>query len=57
MQEMDKNMLVIMHYVNEDSVEFFKYFLYTFQYPGGHQKSRDVAEIIKQKIKFKYFIF
>ena len=38
---------------SEDSVEFFKYFLYTFQYPGGHQKSRDVAEIIKQKIKFK----
>ena len=37
----------------QDLVEFFKYFLYTFQYPGGHMKPHETAKIIEQGIKFK----
>ena len=37
----------------QDLVEFFKYFLYTFQYPGGHMKSHETAKILKHNIKFK----
>lgn len=38
--------------------EFFNYFLYTFQYPGGHIKPRMVIKQIDAGIKFKpaYFI-
>ena len=36
-----------------DLVEFFKYFLYTFQYPGGHMKPHTTADIIRNNIKFK----
>ena len=37
----------------QDLVEFLKYFLYTFQYPGGHMKSQETAKILKHNIKFK----
>ncbi|CAE6485817.1 protein NO VEIN domain-containing protein [Candidatus Nitrosotenuis uzonensis] len=37
----------------QDLVEFFKYFLYTFQYPGGHIKPHEVKKIIDKGIKFK----
>lgn len=37
----------------QDLVEFFKYFLYTFQYPGGHIKTHEVKKIIDAGIKFK----
>lgn len=37
----------------QDLVEFFKYFLYTFQYPGGHIKSHEVKKLIEAGIKFK----
>lgn len=42
----------------QDLVEFFKYFLYTFQYPGGHIKSHEVKKLIESGIKFKpaYYI-
>lgn len=33
--------------------EFFNYFLYSFQYPGGHIKSQNVANQIKHGVKFK----
>jgi hypothetical protein len=33
--------------------EFFNYFLYTFQYPGGHIKGHNVAKQIEEGIKFK----
>jgi len=36
-----------------DLVEFFKYFLYTFQYPGGHMKAHKTSDIITHGIKFK----
>lgn len=38
---------------NEDLVEFFKKFLFTFQYPGGHIKSHEIADLIKHRIRFK----
>lgn len=43
----------------QDLVQFFKYFLFYFQYPGGHIKPERVKEIIDKKIKFKpaqYFL-
>lgn len=33
--------------------EFFNYFLYSFQYPGGHIKSQNVIKQIEAKVKFK----
>lgn len=33
--------------------EFFNYFLYSFQYPGGHIKSQNVIKQIEVGIKFK----
>lgn len=33
--------------------EFFNYFLYTFQYPGGHIKSHNIIKQIEAGIKFK----
>jgi hypothetical protein len=37
----------------QDLVEFFKYFLYTFQYPGAHIKTHEVKKIINVGIRFK----
>lgn len=33
--------------------EFFNYFLYTFQYPGGHIKAHNVIKQIEEGVKFK----
>ena len=38
---------------HNDLVEFFKLFLYYFQYPGAHIKSKDVLEQIEAGIHFK----
>jgi hypothetical protein len=38
--------------INEDLIQFFKYFLIKFQYPGGHLKPQENIELIKRKIKF-----
>lgn len=38
---------------NQDLIEFFRYFLYYFQYPGGHLKSQESAKMIIAGIKFK----
>ena len=38
---------------NQDLVEFFKYFLYYFQYPGGHLKPHETLIFINKGIKFK----
>jgi hypothetical protein len=35
-----------------DVVEFFKNFLYDFQYPGGHLKSQEIKKLIDADIKF-----
>ncbi len=43
----------------QDLVQFFKYFLFYFQYPGGHIKSHKLKSIIQNNIKFKpaqYFL-
>lgn len=43
----------------QDLVQFFKYFLFYFQYPGGHIKSHKLKEVIDRGIKFKpaqYFL-
>lgn len=37
----------------EDLVEFFKYFLYNFQYPGAHIKTKDILEQIVAGVHFK----
>jgi hypothetical protein len=37
----------------QDLIQFFKYFLYYFQYPGGHVKSNYINELIENGIKFK----
>jgi hypothetical protein len=38
---------------SEDLVEFFKYFLFYFQYPGGHIKTHKLKEVVDEKIRFK----
>jgi hypothetical protein len=38
---------------SEDLVQFFKYFLFNFQYPGGHIKSHKLKAVIDEGIKFK----
>lgn len=38
---------------SQDLVEFFRYFLYYFQYPGGHLKPKESLEYIQAGIKFK----
>jgi len=37
----------------QDLVEFFKYFLYYFQYPGGHLKPHETCKYINAGVKFK----
>ncbi|MDE6478668.1 MAG: DUF3883 domain-containing protein [Muribaculaceae bacterium] len=37
----------------QDLTQFFKFFLYTFQFPGGHLKAKDNSELIKLGIRFK----
>ena len=37
----------------EDLVEFFKLYLYTFQYPGAHIKSQEIVKQIDNGIHFK----
>lgn len=38
---------------SQDLVEFFRYFLFYFQYPGGHLKPAETLEFIKIGVKFK----
>lgn len=38
---------------SEDLVQFFKYYLYKFQYPGGHIKNFEVKKLIDKGIRFK----
>lgn len=43
----------------QDLVQFFKYFLFYFQYPGGHIKSNKLKNVIDAGIRFKpaqYFL-
>ncbi len=37
----------------QDLVQFFKYFLYYFQYPGGHLKPLETKKLIEKGVKFK----
>ena len=37
----------------QDLLQFYKYFLFTFQYPGGHLKSQENKKLIEQKVLFK----
>jgi hypothetical protein len=38
---------------SQDLIEFFRYFLFYFQYPGGHLKPYETLEYIKADIRFK----
>ncbi len=37
----------------QDLIEFFRYFLYHFQYPGGHLKPKETLALIKNGVRFK----
>jgi len=37
----------------QDLIQFFKYFLFSFQYPGGHLKSQEIRALIEAGVKFK----
>jgi hypothetical protein len=37
---------------NQDLIEFFRHFLLTFQYPGGHVKAHEAAEMIRNGVRF-----
>ena len=37
----------------QDLVQFFKFYLFRFQYPGGHLKSDKIKEFIDAGVKFK----
>jgi len=39
--------------MNQDLVQFFKIFLYFFQYPGGHIKPKEICRYIENGIKLK----
>ncbi|MDD5437921.1 MAG: DUF3883 domain-containing protein [Patescibacteria group bacterium] len=38
---------------SQDLIEFFRYFLFYFQYPGGHLKPHETLEYITAGIRFK----
>ncbi|MBQ8969096.1 MAG: DUF3883 domain-containing protein [Bacteroidaceae bacterium] len=38
---------------NQDLTQFLRFFLNSFQFPGGHMKAKDVKEIIEKDIRFK----
>lgn len=38
---------------NQDLPQFMRFFLYSFQFPGGHMKPQDLKDIIFNKIRFK----
>lgn len=38
---------------NQDVIEFFKKFLFTFQYPGAHIKQQEVLKQIEKGVNFK----
>ncbi len=38
---------------NQDLTQFLRLFLYSFQFPGGHIKPQEVAQVVAHKIKFK----
>lgn len=38
---------------NQDLTQFMKFFLYSFQFPGGHMKPQDLKDIIANNIRFK----
>lgn len=56
-QEDDKNLqpskMAIRLANNQYLDEFFNYFLYSFQYPGGHIKPHNVVKQIEAGVKFK----
>ena len=37
---------------DQDLPKFFKYFLYTFQYPGGHIKAKESKELLQKNVLF-----
>ncbi len=37
---------------NQDLVQFFKIFLYFFQYPGAHIKSHEIEKFVEKGVKF-----
>ncbi len=37
----------------QDLIEFFRFFCFKFQYPGGHLKPKQSLELIKKGVKFK----
>lgn len=37
----------------QDLIEFFRHFLYYFQYPGGHLKTHETLDLISKGVKFK----
>ena len=40
-------------YNQQDLTQFLRFFLYTFQFPGGHLKAKEVKDIIQHGIRFK----
>lgn len=46
--EITKNLVV-----NSNLIEFFRYFLYYFQYPGGHLKPKESLLLIQNGVRFK----
>lgn len=38
---------------NQDLPQFLRFFLYSFQFPGGHMKPQDLKDIITHNIRFK----
>lgn len=38
---------------NQDLTQFMKFFLFSFQFPGGHMKPQDLKDIISNNIRFK----
>jgi hypothetical protein len=45
--------MAIMLAERQDLIEFFRYFLFNFQYPGGHLKPSKTVELLNLGVKFK----
>ena len=57
MQEFEKQRKYMLRAIElakkQDIVEFFKYYLYSFQYPGAHLKVQEISKEIEAGIHFK----
>ena len=38
---------------DQDLIKFFKTFLFSFQYPGGHVKDKEIIDLVEKRVRFQ----